>query len=267
MSRAGYALVLSDAEIQRYMAMAERSRETDGRHWQRAGVVPGAVVADVGCGPAAFSVVLASVVGPTGRVIGVERDEQALAAARQVVAAAGAGNVELRHGDAADTGLPNGSVDVVMMRHVLAHNGPDEQRIVDHVAGLVRPGGSVFLVDVDATALRMLDADPDLHDLNARYLQLHRRRGNDLQTGLRLAQLLGRAGLTVVLHEGTYEIITAAPGMRPPSWAAREAMLAEGVASPEDVRRWERALDRMDVAEPRPTVFLPQFVAIGAAPA
>jgi hypothetical protein len=55
--------------------------------------------------------------------------------------------------------------------------------------------------------------------------------------------------------------------MRPPSWAAREAMLAEGVASPEDVRRWEAAFDRMDVAEPRPTVFVPQFVAIGAAPA
>ena len=55
--------------------------------------------------------------------------------------------------------------------------------------------------------------------------------------------------------------------MRPPSWAACAAMLAEGVASPEDVRRWRGALDRMDVAEPKPTLFLPQFVAIGAAPA
>ncbi len=263
----GYTLSLSDAEVERYMLMAERSRQTDGEHWRRAGVVPGAIVADVGCGPAATSVVLASVVGPTGRVIGVERDEQALAAGRRLVASAGVSNVELRSGDAADTGLANGSVDVVVMRHVLAHNGPDEQRIVDHVARLVRPGGGVFLVDVDATAIRTLDADPDLDDLNEKYLELHRRRGNDLQTGLRLGRLLERAGMTVVAHEGTYEVMSPPPGMRPPSWAAREAMLAEGIASPEDVRRWESAFGRMDVAQPRPTMFLPQFAAIGVAPA
>src|SRR4029434_6077558 len=107
---------------------------------------------------------------------------------------------ELRRANAADTGLAAGSVDVVVMRHVLAHNGPDEQRIVDHVAGFVRPGGHVFLVDIDGTAVRMLDDDPDLNDLNTKYLELHRRRGNDLQTGLRLGRLLARAGLTVVLH-------------------------------------------------------------------
>jgi SAM-dependent methyltransferase len=264
---AEYTLAISDAEVKRYMLMAERSRRTDGEHWRQAGVVPGAVVADVGCGPAATSVVLASVVGPTGRVIGVERDEQALVAGREVVAAAGVGNVELRRGDAADTGLANGSVDVVVMRHVLAHNGPDEQRIVHHVAGLVRPGGSVFVVDADGTAVRMLDADPELDDLHLKYLELHRRRGNDLQTGLRLGRLLSRAGLTVVLHEGTYEVMSVPPGVRPPAWAAREAMLVEGVASPEDVQRWESAVRRMDLAEPRPTLFLPQFIAIGAAPA
>jgi SAM-dependent methyltransferase len=262
----GYTLAISDAELGRYVLMAERSRQTDGQHWQRAGVVPGAVVADVGCGPAATSVVLASVVGPTGRVVGVDGDEQALRAGRKLVAAAGLSNVELRRGDAADTGLAARSVDVVVMRHVLAHNGPDEQRIVDHVAGLVRPGGHVFLVDVDATAVRMLDEDPDLEDLNARYLELHRRRGNDLQTGLRLGRLLSRAGLSVDLHAGTYDVLSVPPGMRPPAWAAREAMLAEGVASHEDVQRWAGAFDRMDTAEPRPTAFLPQFVAIGAVP-
>lgn len=262
---AEYTLAISADEVQRYLFMAERSRQTEGRLWERAGIRPGAVVADVGCGPAATTVVLASVVGPTGRVLGVERDERALAAGRQVVASAGAGNVELLRGDAADTGLPAGSVDVAVMRHVLAHNGPQEQRIVDHLAGLVRPGGSVFLVDVDGTAVRTLDADPELDDLAAKYVELHRHRGNDLQTGLRLGRLLRSAGLTVLLHEGTYEIIVAPPGVRPPSWAAREAMLAEGVASPEDVQRWERAFERMDGADPRPTTFLPQFAAIGSA--
>ena len=42
-----------------------------------AGVVAGATVADIGCGPGAMSVELARLVGPSGRVIAVERDQTA----------------------------------------------------------------------------------------------------------------------------------------------------------------------------------------------
>jgi precorrin-6B methylase 2 len=178
---------------------------------------PGAVVADVGCGPGAVSVLIADVVGPGGRVIGIEPDESARAAAHQLIAEAGAGNVEVRPGTATGTGIPP-AVDVVMLRHVLGHNAGQEQEIVDHFARLVRPGGSVYLVDTEGTAVRMLDADPDLADLHDRYVELHRRRGNDLRAGLRLGQLLDRAGLDVVVHEGRYVIISLPAGMRPPSW-------------------------------------------------
>ena len=262
---ADYALAVSAEEVQRYRFMADRARADEAELWRRAGIGPGAVVADVGCGPAAVSVVLADLVGPAGRVIAVEREASARAEAEQVIAAAGADNVELREGTAADTGIPAGSVDVVMMRHVLAHNGPDEQRIVDHLAQLVRPGGSVYLVDADATAFRVLDVEPDLEDLNERYLEFHRRRGNDLRTGLRLGQLLDRAGLDVVLHQGRYTIAEMPPGMRPPAWAARDTMLAEGIVSADDVRRWEAAFNRMDAAPQRPTLFAPTFVAFGTA--
>jgi SAM-dependent methyltransferase len=263
---ADYALAVSEAEIQRYRFMADRARTDEADLWHRAGIRPGAVVADVGCGPAAVSVVLAEIVGPAGRVVAVEREESARAEARQVIAAAGAENVKLLKGTATDTGITTGSVDVVMMRHVLAHNGPDEQAIVDHLGQLVRPGGSVYLVDADGTAIRMLDVDPDLEDLTDRYLELHRRRGNDLQTGLRLGKLLERAGLDVVLHEGRYTIAGAPRGMRPPAWAARDTLLAEGIASPDDVRRWDTAFARTDAAPLRPTLFLPTFIAFGTAP-
>ncbi|HYO34653.1 MAG TPA: methyltransferase domain-containing protein [Geodermatophilus sp.] len=263
---ADYALAISDDEVERYRFMAERARVDEAEFWERAGIRPGAVVADVGAGPAAVSVVLARIVGPAGRVTAVEREESARAAARSLVAAAGVDNVELLAGTATDTGIPPRSVDVVVMRHVLAHNGPDEQRIVDHLAGLVRPGGSVYLVDVDGTAFRVLDGDPDLEDLDDAYQELHRRRGNDLRTGLRLAQLLTRAGLPVVLHEGRYTIARPPPGVRPPSWAARDALVAEGLATDDDVRRWAAAFARTDAAAERPTYFAPVFVALGTAP-
>ena len=114
--------------------------------------------------------------------------------------------------------------------------------------------------------MRMLDIDPDLADLSDRYVEFHRTRGNDLQTGLRLAKLLGAAGLEVLAHQGSYNIIAAPPGLRPPPWAAREAMLRDGVVTPEDVERWQRAFDRMDGTPARPTVFAPQFIALGRKP-
>jgi precorrin-6B methylase 2 len=88
-----------------------------------------------------MSVCMARVVGPTGRVIGVEPDEAALVAARQLVRQAGVSNVELRHGSGTDTGVAPGTVDVAVMRNVLAHTGQGEQQIVNHLAALVRPGG------------------------------------------------------------------------------------------------------------------------------
>lgn len=258
-----YTLAVTAPEIRRYRLMAERARTEEAELWSRAGIGPGAVVADVGCGPAAVSVLVAEIVGATGRVIGIEPDETARAAAHQLIAEAGVSNVEVRPGTATGTGIPPASVDVAMLRHVLGHNGPREQEIVDHLAGLARPGGSVYLVDVDGTALRMLDAEPELTDLFEKYVELHRRRSDDLRAGLRLGRLIDRAGLEVLLHEGRYSILPLPPGLRPPAWAARQAMRSLGIASEDDVRRWEDAFARMDAALLRPTLFVPWFVAIG----
>jgi len=263
---ADYTLAISDAEVARYRLMAENALLHEAAELRVAGVVPGAVVADVGCGPAAMSVTLAAEVGPSGRVIGIERDEAALATARSLVAATGVPNVELRAGDAAATGIAAGSVDVAMMRHVLAHNGGLEQFIVNHLATLPREGGTVYLVDVDLTAIRITDADPDLADVSEKYVRFHANRGNDPLVGLRLRDLLQNAGLDVLSFTGSYNIVTFAPGMRPPAWAAREAMLAEGAASADDLGRWEAAFARTDASAVRPVVFAPNFVAVGRKP-
>ena len=263
---AGYTLAVSEAEIARYRLMAQTALADEGDRLARAGVVAGAVVADVGCGPAAMSVELAGIVGPTGRVIAVERAEEARAAAERVIAESGVGNVDLRAGTATATGIEPGSVDVVMMRHVLAHNGGEEQVIVDHLASLVRPGGAVYLVDVDLTGMRILDNDPELADLVQRYAAFHASRGNDPMVGLRLGQLLEGAGLAVESFTGAYAILQMPPGIRPPLWAARDAMLAQGAVNESDIARWGAAFQRLDAQPVRPTVFAPSFVGIGRKP-
>ena len=258
-----YALRLSDEERARYRFMAETARHTEGTQWAAAGIREGAAVADVGCGPGAVSVVLAGLVGDTGHVWAVDGDPDAVGLARRSVEEAGAGNVTVSLGDATATGLATASVDVVMVRHVLAHNGGREAAIVAHAAGLARPGGSVYLVDIDASAMRVRPADADLADLNERYLEWHDRQGNDLSVGLRLAELLVDAGLEVVDFVGRYDILQLPPGIRPPSWAGREAMVAAGIATADDIARWDAAFRRVDQARVRPTVFVAVFTATG----
>ena len=259
-----YALKLSEAELARYRFMADAAARLERDLWTAAGVVEGAAVADVGCGPGAVSLVLAELVGPAGRVVAVDREAEAVAAAR--AAASGVDNLSVDVGDADDTGIPPDSVDVVMIRHVLAHNGPRLESIVAHAASLVRPGGWVYLADVEASALRARPPDPDFDDLNDRYRQWHEQQGNDLSVGLRLAELLAGAGLENVEHHGRYQIFPVPPGLRGPGWAARDVLVAAGLATQDDVARWEAAFERLDGVEPRPVLFSPLFFAFGRRP-
>jgi len=260
-----YALQLSDVELERYRMMAEAAREAETELWQCAGIVPGATVADVGCGPGAMFPAIVNAVGAGGRVIGVDGVAGTVAQAQALVDAKGWPNVEVRSGKADATGLAPESVDTVMMRHVLAHNGPTEQAIVDHLATLVKPGGHAYLVDISGAMFYMKPEDPDVDELNEAYRTFHAQQGNDLNTGTRLDDLLIAAGMEVVLYRGWFNIVKPKGQMRPPSWAARDAMIAAGVISAADLDRYEAGLER--VLSQGSTIFAPLFGAVGRRPA
>ncbi|HEY8556838.1 MAG TPA: methyltransferase type 11, partial [Actinomycetes bacterium] len=92
-------------------------------------------------------------------------------------------------------------------------------------------------------------------------------RGDDNRAGLRLADRLARAGLEVLEFRGRYFIGQPPAAVRSPSWAAREAMVAAGMATADDVRRWDRALREVAAAPVPPTIFAPFFTAVGRRPA
>ena len=259
-----YALALSDVEVARYLRMAESAHRSEARQWAIMGIGDGTTVADVGCGPGALSTLLAGLVGPSGRVWAVDQNPQAVATAEQLAARLGLANVRCQVGQASATGLARGSVDVAVMRHVLAHNGGHEQAIVDHLATLVRPGGFVYLVDVEAWGVRMRPEVPDLIDLSDRYFAFQAARGNDVSVGLRLGDLITAAGLELVELAGHYDIIPFHPGSRPPSWAARQVLVDAGAATTDDVARWAAAFERIDAeGDGCVTTFVPLFSAIG----
>src|SRR5258707_779351 len=77
-----------------------------------------------------------------------------------------------------------------------------EQAVVDHAASLLRPGGCAYLVDIDRTMFRARPEQAVLTELSERYAALHATRGNDLQVGLRLGDLVTAAGLELAAYVG-----------------------------------------------------------------
>ena len=88
----------------------------------RIGVQPGWACLDIGCGPRGITDLLSERVGPGGRVVGLDKDEEFLAYAR----AHAPSNVEFRHGDAYSSGLPADAFDLVHMRFVASTAGNPE---------------------------------------------------------------------------------------------------------------------------------------------
>jgi SAM-dependent methyltransferase len=109
----------------------------------------GAVWADLGSGTGAFTLALAELLGPGGRIVSVDRERHAL---REQAAAMAARfpEVELEQREADFTGdLGLTSLDGVVMANAL-HFQRDRDGVVRHVRSMLRPGGRLVLVEYDA---------------------------------------------------------------------------------------------------------------------
>jgi SAM-dependent methyltransferase len=266
-----YSLALSDGEVERYRFMAKIARETEATEWRVAGLEPGARVADIGCGPGLVLVELADVVGPSGRVVGIDRGDAEVETASRLIAERDLKHASVHRAEAWDTGIEPASIDVVNIRHVLAHNTTaDQRRILEHALDLLRPGGSLYAVDVDLSMFQADPDDPDLRDLNERYRVHLVDAGRDPSVGPKLGSLAASVGFRDVQRFAHFTIPPPAvlAEVRPPPWAARQAMLDSGHATDGDVARWDRALTafaQTAVAQNR-AVFLATFRIIARKP-
>lgn len=264
---AAYALQISEDEVDRYRFMAALAIQREAPLLERAGVVPGARVVDIGCGPAAFLVELARLVGADGEVVGVEPDAASRAIAERSVAEAGMPWARVIEGRGSDTGLDAGAWDVVMIRHVLYHVGTQAQDIVTHAATLVRPGGGVYTVDTVGSGMAVVPAPAEDTAQLQRYHDFQRSRGNDPDIGLRLHVLLAGAGLEITDHLGAFNIVAGSLVAKGgPLQAAQNAMLAAGAITEQEAQRFTEARVRVG-ADPLARFFAPQITAVGRRPA
>lgn len=108
---------------------------------------PGERVLDLGSGAGTDSLIAAQMVGPAGRVTGLDMTPQMLAKARAGAAALGSANVEFHLGEAEALPFEEESFDVVISNGVIDLL-PDKDTVFAQIHRVLVPGGRIQVADV-----------------------------------------------------------------------------------------------------------------------
>ena len=108
---------------------------------------PGDIVVDVGSGSGFDALIASKLVGPEGRVIGIDMTHAMLKKARSGATEKGATNVDFREGHAEDLPLPDEFADVIISNGVL-NLTKDKKRTLSEWNRVLKPGGRLYIGDI-----------------------------------------------------------------------------------------------------------------------
>jgi arsenite methyltransferase len=118
-----------------------------GNPVRAAGLRPGEVVVDLGCGGGIDTILAAHAVAPAGKAIGLDMLPEMLEVAARNAAAAGVRNVEWLRGEIEAIPLPEASVDVAISNGVL-NLSPRKSRAFAEIFRILRSGGRMVVADI-----------------------------------------------------------------------------------------------------------------------
>lgn len=107
----------------------------------------GDFVVDVGSGAGFDSLIAGRLVGPNGKVIGIDMTVEMVDKAQTGAQSMGLTNVEFREGLADALPLPDQFADVIISNGVL-NLTPDKNRTMTEWARVLKPGGRLFIGDI-----------------------------------------------------------------------------------------------------------------------
>lgn len=192
-----YAFGRSGNETERLQRQAQLFEPSTRRILEAAGVTKGMKVLDVGCGAGDVSLLAATLVGPTGSVVGVDNNPAILETARRRACAAGLNHLSFVAGDIRNVVLDN-DFDAAVGRLVLVYIA-DQAAALRTIAGHLRPGGIMAFQECDfglSESLIANETTPQLYRQLVFWLaEMFRRTGFDLHMSTSLPETFRQAAL------------------------------------------------------------------------
>ena len=205
MSDGDYVLGTRDDEVQRLGLQHRVWRSRVLEAFARAGIGAGHTVVDVGAGPGFVSADLAALVGPSGKVIALERAPHFLDTLRD----RGLANVEARELDVTEPFDVN-NADASWCRWLLSFV-PEPARTVRHIADALKPGGvAIFHEYIAYETWRMMPPHALHERFRSQVEKSWRDSGGEPDVALWLPQWLAEAGFEIVETRVLADIITPA---------------------------------------------------------
>lgn len=175
------------------------------------GLAPGERVLDIGVGPGLLAWDIARLVGPAGRVVGLDLSEPMLAASAARLA--DFPQASFVRGDATDLGFADASFDAAVSTQVYEYVA-DMPKALSELRRVLRPGGRAVILDTDWRSIVWHASDPALMD---RVLSAWDSHLADPHLPARLGSLLRQAGFEVRRVE---VLPMLSPRWQPVSYAA-----------------------------------------------
>jgi len=190
-----YVLGNSNWEQERLMLQGRVLRPYTERYFRSAGLEPGMRVLDVGSGMGDVALLCADIVGPGGRVLGLDRDAATLARARERISNHGCSSwVSFETADI-DEFSTDERFDALVGRYVLLYQ-PDPAATLVSLMRFLKPGGIVAFHEADFSMLRPTDPPvPIMDELMQLIPEAFRRIGLPPDFGRRIAPAFVAAGL------------------------------------------------------------------------
>ena len=189
-----YALGSTDSEHERLIRQAVRLAPYTERCFREAGIGPGQRVLDLGSGVGDVAMLAARLVGPSGEVVGVERDTRSITRAKARVADAGLPNVTFTQSDVSQIASTR-LFDAVVGRFILMYL-PDPVAVLRSLSELVRPGGILAFQESSWAPIFAISAHLPLWSAAVSLMcETFQRSGSNPEIGLSLYRIFQEAGL------------------------------------------------------------------------
>jgi len=192
-----YVLGTNDEEVARLGLQHRAWRPRALAAWQSAGIAPGQTVLDVGCGPGYAALDLAELVGPSGRVIAIDKSERFLRVLDAATREQGLHQIAAHQTDLETGEFPSVRADRAWCRWVLSFV-KNPRDVLARTAASLGEGGTIVMHEYfDYSTWRMAPRCEAVEEFVRAVMASWRDAGGEPNIALQIPRWLEELGFTV----------------------------------------------------------------------